>query len=194
MKNSLGINDADIITQKIVDGKRIFHPVYLKWRNMLRRCNVKHKNHRYYDRVSVCDEWYYLSNFLSWVGDKDITGLCLDKDILGSGKIYSPPSCAFVTQECNQFFASVSKNGKYRIGVSKEARLENTFYSHYKGKYVGTFRTEIEAHMAWQTERIVHAKALAISEQDARIQQKLKQVILKIEHDILTGEETCALT
>lgn len=111
LSSPLGINDSDIITQRVVDGKRIFHPVYLKWRNMLRRCLVKHKKHQYYESVSVCDEWYYLSNFISWVGDTDVTGLYLDKDILGDGKIYSPESCAFVTQECNQFFSSVKKNG-----------------------------------------------------------------------------------
>ena len=194
LSSPLGINDSDIITQRVVDGKRIFHPVYLKWRNMLRRCLVKHKKHQYYESVSVCNEWYYLSNFISWVGDTDVTGLYLDKDILGDGKIYSPESCAFVTQECNQFFSSVKKNGKYMIGVAKETRLVDTFYCHYKGRYVGSFRTETDAHKAWQIEKRNHAKSLAISEQDVRIRQKLQDIIAKIEYDILKGEETCALT
>lgn len=193
LRASLGINDADIITQKVVDGKRIFHPVYLKWRNMLQRCLVKHKKHQYYESVTVCDEWYYLSNFISWVGDTDVTDLYLDKDILGDGKIYSPESCAFVTQECNQFFSSVKKNGKYMIGVAKETRIEDTFYCRYKGRYIGSFRTEADTHRAWQIEKINHAKSLVISEHDVRIRQKLQDIIAKIEYNILIGEETCAL-
>lgn len=80
------------------------------------------------------------------------------------------------------------------IGVSKETRLADTFYCHYKGRYVGSFRTETEAHKAWQIEKINHAKSLAISEHDVRIKQKLQDIIAKIEYDILKGEETCALT
>lgn len=72
--------------------------------------------HKYGEKgVVVCNEWKNnYQNFLDWAfvsGYKD--GLCLDKDIKGDGKLYSPETCCWVTNLENQSYKSNSVKYSY---------------------------------------------------------------------------------
>jgi hypothetical protein len=74
--------------------------------SMMARCySPKCKAYKHYGGrgVIVCEDWVNDYNkFLNWAienGWQD--GLVLDKDINGSGMIYSPENCCFVTQKQN---------------------------------------------------------------------------------------------
>jgi hypothetical protein len=76
------------------------------WHDMLARCYKDScKNYRWYGAkgVIVCDEWKNdYETFLDWAlrnGWKK--GYHLDKDIKGSGFLYSPSTCMFVESKIN---------------------------------------------------------------------------------------------
>lgn len=96
---------------KIKVGARVIHglskhPLYKVWNGMIDRCHKPDReNYKWYGvkGVVVCDEWRndYIS-FYNWAiqnGYKE--GLQLDKDIKGTGKLYSPDTCLFVTGNDN---------------------------------------------------------------------------------------------
>lgn len=79
-----------------------------KWRAMIGRCYDKNNNHykSYGDKgVTVCERWLCFENFLEdlpklkgYDYDKLQNGeLQLDKDIEGSGVLYSPENCVLVS-------------------------------------------------------------------------------------------------
>lgn len=85
------------------------HPLYNVWNSMKKRC--LNKNDRAYKDyggrgVTICEEWNidFLS-FYNWaIGNGWEKGLELDKDKLspnGSGVIYSPEFCCFLTPKEN---------------------------------------------------------------------------------------------
>lgn len=101
---------------------RKYYPVVPKllkcYQAMIYRCyNLKTKSYYRYGGkgVVVCDEWRNsYQSFLDWAlmnGYKD--GLCLDKDIKGDGKIYSPESCWWVSNLENQSYKSNSVKYEY---------------------------------------------------------------------------------
>lgn len=82
---------------------------YEKWHHMMERCysdKFIKKNPTYYG-CKVCEEWHDFQNFSKWYYENPNSGkgLHLDKDILGSGKLYSPSTCALVTREDNNIKA-----------------------------------------------------------------------------------------
>jgi hypothetical protein len=76
------------------------------YQGMMERCyNKKHKSYKYYggNGVTVCLQWRKsYQNFLNWaLANGWKRGLKLDKDIKGTGKLYSPSKCCFVTHREN---------------------------------------------------------------------------------------------
>lgn len=186
----VGINDADsgVCRYETVDGKRkqvwICH-FYDVWKGMLKRCYSEKEQSRYptYKGCYVCDEWLTFSNFKSWMEQQDWEGKHLDKDLLVKGnKIYSPETCIFVTALVNTFTTdSNAKRGDFMIGVNFhkrdeifEANCNNPFTN--KKQYLGRFKTELEAHLAWRAKKHEHACQLAESElvSDPRLTEALK--------------------
>jgi hypothetical protein len=86
--------------------KRIKHglskdALYMVWYNMIERCYNPNSNsyHNYGGRgVEVCEEWKKDKNtFFKWAKENGWNDkLQLDKDLKGSGFLYSPESCSFV--------------------------------------------------------------------------------------------------
>lgn len=99
-----------------------YHPVIPRllkaYQAMISRCYNKNSTlyHKYGSKgVIVCDEWKNdYKPFLDWAllnGYKD--GLCLDKDIKGDGKLYSPETCCLITNLENQSYKSNSVKYSY---------------------------------------------------------------------------------
>ena len=75
------------------------NPAYRRWAKMLERCYT-HKRTRKnasYVGCKVCPDWHNFQTFATWHEANYKEGLHIDKDILGTGKLYSPETCKFVT-------------------------------------------------------------------------------------------------
>ena len=191
-----GVNDVDYVTEKkfYIDGKpkRLWQcPYFTDWKDMIWRCyNTKfHNNYPTYKDCTVCEEWRYLSNFIKWVDsqpNKDWQNCSLDKDILIHGnKIYSPDTCVYITKKLNSFLVSrTSARGSLMIGVELSPKNNNTRYfvarckNPFTGKkeYLGTFMTELEAHLAWKAKKHEHACRWAELQKDERVSDRLKSM------------------
>jgi hypothetical protein len=76
---------------------------YQTWVNMIKRCyssSYQYKNPTYRG-CTVNKKWHCFQDFAPWFYSNYIEGYHLDKDIIGTGKEYSPSNCIFVTQEDN---------------------------------------------------------------------------------------------
>ncbi|ALA11981.1 HNH endonuclease [Pseudomonas phage vB_PaeM_MAG1] len=154
--------------------KGVFHA-------MRQRCNPKD---RIYTGASLCEEWSKpraagFESFYEWAvyeaGYSD--GYQLDKDILFPGNnLYAPHTCAFIPQYMNKLFTNCGGTKRVHakpkpartlpLGVQinyyrKNGNPSYTSQCRSLGKQatLGSFRTAMEAHVAWQ-----HAKIAAIHE------------------------------
>lgn len=167
----VGINDSDYVTQ--TKGKICKY--YNTWRGMLQRCYSEawHKKYPTYKGVKVCDEWLTFSNFKSWMEQQDWEGKQLDKDLLGNGKLYSPDTCCFLSKTLNSFIVSASTRcgnglpvGVYKSKKRFQALCRNPFGDN---PYVGNFKCETKAHIAYLKKKQEYAMRLADVETDQRI-------------------------
>ena len=176
-----GINDFS----EPVSSKGVKIREYVLWKSMLERCYSKHnivKNKSYYS-VIVEDELLSFSNFYSFVRTLkgfDKGNWQLDKDILGSGYIYSKENIAFVPREVNIFFAvDRNKHREKPIGVKLDRKCGKLFSSMKKGGktvFLGYFEYEIGAHKAYLKSKSEYGKELALKYKDfldARVLREL---------------------
>lgn len=204
------INDADYKVTKMVDGKQTMCPFFRTWRNMKERCNKASKRNPSYLESGVIDDWYTFSNFKAWMEGQPWQGNELDKDILGDGKLYSPNTCCFVPSWVNLLLVlSNSSRGEYPVGVSYMKRpsgmsreLVNPYQSYVKSgdkkKHLGMFSTAMQAHKAWQAEKIVLMEAAVLRySEDRSFQQPvfdaLQSKVLALRQDLVENRETVSL-
>ena len=172
-----GINDADYNVNPFVDGKRKICPIYRCWVHILERCfcdKFKAKNPTYTD-CTVSLDWKNFSDFKEWMESQDWQGKEPDKDLIVKGnKHYSKDTVVFVSKDIN-LFLSVTNKGKLMLGVyfQKENKTK-PYRASYKGKLVGYFHTELEAHLAWKAKKHEDACKLAELETDPRIIHALR--------------------
>lgn len=175
-----GINDADYVVERNVNGIRERCPYYAKWFAMVVRCYDPkfHKRHPSYKDCTVCKEWKYFSNFKAWMMTQDWEGKELDKDILVLGnRQYSPQKCIFVSSEVNNLFnVNHSSKSKYLIGVCKH-KNNKKFEASYSNKnvyiHLGSFESEIEAHNKYLEYRKQYIISIANKQTDIRIKEAL---------------------
>lgn len=204
------INDAGYKVTKMVDGKQTMCPFFRTWRNMKERCNKGSNRNPSYLEAKVVDDWYAFSNFKSWMETQPWQGNELDKDILGDGKLYGPENCCFVPSWLNLLLVlSDSSRGSCPVGVSYRKRplnmsreLTNPYQSYIKvgdkKKHLGMFPTAIEAHQAWQSEKVVlMQEAVLRYSQDKSFQklvfQALQLKVIALREDLLENRETVSL-
>lgn len=159
-----GVGKYDWVSHKVA---------YQTWVDVLKRVYVENKSRTSYLNVSVCDEWHNFQNFAEWFYNqefhvaKDENGkrYDLDKDILVKGsKTYSPETCCFVPSEINCLFIRNKRfRGNLPIGVTKSgkrfaARLSKGFGNRV---YLGSFKTETEAFLAYKQAKELYLKELA---------------------------------
>lgn len=155
----VGINDADYFVDikgelPRVNGKRkryqiFLCPYYSTWRTMITRCySAKlHARQPNYADVRVCDEWHLFSTFRKWMVEQEWEGKQLDKDVLGTGKIYSPSTCVFLPRKINNFVVGDSGTSNvYPLGSGFVAKGKN-----FEGKsiHLGSFYFWIDARISY---------------------------------------------
>jgi hypothetical protein len=122
---------------------------YSIWAQMLNRCYSKdwqELNHTYKD-VAVCPEWHNYSNFKEWFDKNYIETFQLDKDLLGTSKLYSQETCCFIPRDLNKFIGGniASTKGYRKTGNKYQAQI----CYNSKQIYLGMFDTPEEAHQAY---------------------------------------------
>lgn len=144
-----GINDMPTGWTTSKENKR----VYALWFDMLRRCydeeQLQRVRGRTYNDCSVCERWFYLSNFYEdiqklpgyseWVKNGKMS---IDKDLFSSGgKEYSPKTCCFVPMAVN-----ISEAGRRNIeNIRKLHKTNRVKYVFSKGNEQIVFGSEKEA-------------------------------------------------
>lgn len=183
-----GINDAPFVVRPTISGKRIVHPAFSYWYNMLNRSynpKYKEKNATYLE-VTCCKEWLLFTNFAIWFKGNYIEGYQLDKDLLvKDNKIYSPNNCIFIPQKINSFLTlSNAQSGKLPIGVTLH---KGRFISRIstEGTNLGSFDTPELAHKAWQKVKLEQAIAFNFT--------PLQRVIDQLKFEIKNNLETLSL-
>ena len=182
----VGVNDADYLTQPIIDGKQVRCPAYDAWKGMLTRCySAKHHRRRpTYIGVKVCEEWLGFMAFRKWWVENHVDGWQLDKDVLSDDMIYSPDTCIFVPAWLNTFTVdSGAASGGLPIGVSFEKRVgkfkARCRHPFGRQEHLGHFSTPEEAHAAWLARKIEIANELKnlMDDIDTRIFQRVIEII-----------------
>lgn len=116
---------------------------YITWRNMISRCYLS-QNTTAYAGVSVCDDWLRFSVFKSWHDANYKEGMELDKDIIGSGFIYSPDSCVFVPKSIN----GIAKVSGHTFARKWKRKWMSVASMSGKSHYIGLFDTREMATIA----------------------------------------------
>lgn len=148
----IGVNDAPFTTSMRKDGKVHHHTAYRDWHNMIHRCYGGRLSA--YQGVTVTEKWHYFMNFYAWWAKNYRPGYALDKDLLVEGnKVYSPEMCMYIPIWLNSYIAGYSNHAKgvtfdKNLGKFKAQRSKND----PRGRYIGYFDTEEEAHAAWEFE------------------------------------------
>lgn len=191
----IAINDAEYKTKiaKWESGKSVIEwecQIYKMWSRMIQRCYSKSalKNRPSYGECSICDDWLIFSGFRKWIGEKDISGLALDKDLLVSGnKVYSPNTCLLVSKTVNSFMVDrASDRGEWPIGASLD-RESGLFVSHCsnpftkKNEYLGRYKSAQDAHEAWRARKHQIACQLAQLQTDQEVAFALRLRYAKAE-------------
>jgi len=189
----VGINDADYVTQP---SKGVRCPFYDKWHSMIRRCYSEKSLSRYplYENVFVDENWWIFSNFKKWMEKQDWKGKVLDKDLIGDGQLYSEDTCLFISNRVNSFIGEKMVGEFPGTSVKFNDGRVNCVVSQIYGAdsklHLGVFPSQLQAHRAWQKEKINQAKILVDTENDLRVKFALIKIISKIEEDIVNGNIT----
>ena len=136
---------------------------YRVWVSMIERCYAKPslKNYPSYIGCTVCDEWLYYPEFLTWFKENYKNGFHLDKDLKNLGsKVYSPANCSFVPSEINSLTISCkSSRGKLPQGVVKykaQGLYMAKFRENGKINYIGYFKSKRKAFNAYREKKLMH--------------------------------------
>lgn len=183
----VGVNDADYIVTRKINGKRFFCPFYRCWVGMLMRCYCSKTQSRQptYIGCQVCDEWKYFMAFKSWMETQDWNDKELDKDLIGNGKLYSPDNCVFVSQALNKLFTDCGNaRGDHPIGVyweKADKKYRARVAINGKRKNLGLFTNPNDAHAAWYNAKLEIANGYLASESNPRIRYAIECGIAKLQ-------------
>ena len=140
-------------------------PAYSAWTNMLSRCYDKnYRDRRLYENSYVDEDWHCFQTFADWYYDKTKIATwegrkCLDKDILGDGKLYSETNCCIVPAAINRVIA-VNYGGVYLPGVLRSTNGLYGVIPEYDNSR-SRFKTEIEAHEFFVKTKVNKIQSLA---------------------------------
>lgn len=158
---------------------------YHAWTSMLQRCYSSKYQAKWptYIGCTVCDEWLEFQAFAEWYEvnrpDNDLS-YQLDKDLKFIGnKVYSPKTCLFVSQAVNKFTTdSGATRGEYMIGASWRKQRKkfqscccNPFTK--KQEFLGSFNSELDAHLAWRKRKSELAYELAVTQDKLEVRDAI---------------------
>lgn len=188
------INDAGYPVRYTLDGVNYRCPFYMRWYGIITRCYSKPflvKNPAY-KGCSVCEEWKIFSNFKAWMEKQDWVGKQIDKDLLVEGnKVYSPETCIFISETLNKTLVTRKLHRSLLgLGVIKD---KNCYAAQCQGKRLGSYRTTLLAHKAWQKCKISSLEKLIELESDIRVIKGINRIINKIKDDLSNDRFTDSL-
>lgn len=139
------------------------------WYRMLERVFhwEKSERNKSYEGCSVYSEWKNFQVFAEWYYQQKgcYLGWHLEKDLLVRGnKTYSPETCVLVPMDVNMFLTKRKSCRDTLIGVAyraKTGRYLSAFTRGTKNVFLGSYATEIEAHLAYKAAKEDYAKVLA---------------------------------
>lgn len=150
---------------------------------------VRVRSKKSYTDVVICKEWEVFENFKLWCKgqegfyllDNSGKSYCLDKDILGDGKEYSPEKCAFVPSQLNNMFRKSWAKGVAGVQVLPSQAKPFRSYINYDGKHIhlGYFHTEEEAHKKYLEYRSKYLKNF-LEKYSGRIDERVVAKISKM--------------
>lgn len=168
-------------------------PLSVKWRSAINRCYNPDFHHKFptYKDCYICDEWRYLSNFISWARNPEsgyMDGYELDKDLLIKGnKVYSPDTCCFLPRQINIIFSTKPDKNGLPIGVAFDARHKK-YYSQFRGgeqTWLGYFDTVEEAFQAYKTAKESYIKKIAAAYyNEGKITKRVYDALMRYEVEI----------
>lgn len=158
----LGIND---MLGKVNTGRG---SIYQKWVSMIKRCYCEKfaVGNPAYWYVEVDSEWFRLSNFYKWAKRfKSVEDMELDKDIYGTGYLYSPENCMFIPKYINGFFLRLDTPRKFtwKDHIKKwEVIASNPTEGLKRGQeaYIGVYSTKAEALEAYKEAKLKHLEII----------------------------------
>lgn len=163
--------------------------IYTCWHSMMQRCysDLYHKKKPTYSDCTVDPCWHNFQSFAEWY---EINYPCdgkkyqLDKDLLiFKNREYSENNCIFVPQWLNIFSSDNERSrGELLIGVNKHKGglfVSSCSIDGLGSKYLGLFKTEIEAHQAWKKYKLELAlkRKHEMDEIDIRIYPNVVKII-----------------
>lgn len=102
---SCGCYEQEVLLKRNTKYSVHIPKLYACWNDMMRRCYDETSfGYSYYGGkgVSVCKEWHDYQKFLNWALENGWEiGLQLDKDKKGTGLLYCPEYCCFLTAKEN---------------------------------------------------------------------------------------------
>lgn len=165
----VGINDFDYSVQTGGSSNKVIWKPYKTWGEMLRRCFDEKRKQTLpsYVNAGCCKEWEVLSGFLDWYLEQPYVdgSWQLDKDLLIKGnKIYSPDKCVLIPAEVNMFLTRREQDRNLLIGAhfrKASGRYLSSFTKDSRCFHIGSYATEMEAHLAYKKAKEDYAKILA---------------------------------
>lgn len=127
---------------------------YQSWFDMLKRCYSGDARYARYIGVTVCDEWHNLKYFSEWFlrqPNSAEKNYVVDKDIVGTGLLYSPEMCVIIPQSINNVLNdSRAAKGELPTGVSRNKLGYMARIMRYSTRVsLGTFSTIEEAERSY---------------------------------------------
>jgi hypothetical protein len=149
---------------------KLYPRIYNCWIQMLRRCYNETIRGVWptYSACTVCERWWNFQNFapdyLSMFGSALFWQIDKDLRIKGN-KLYSPETCCLVPPQINTVLEkSDASRGEFRIGVSPSGSKTNPYKAacnvEGKLKYLGSYKTEEEARLAYKAAKEAEFKRL----------------------------------
>jgi hypothetical protein len=174
----VGKNDATWQVSQWVDGRKVFHPIYDIWKNMIRRCYSDRPEFSAYSDCSVCADWLSLTTFWEWAEQQDYQGMHLDKDLLVSGnRIYGPETCLFIPSHVNRILSETRRELPMGVYLTGSRRYKAQIGYGGNLKYLGTFDDPYLASCVYRKAREEEIRRFAHTLSDTVLASKLLERI-----------------